>query len=267
MSKLWNDGRRFTGRVALVTGGGGVLGGATARALGAEGARVAVSFRTSREAADEVVAAIGAGGGEAFAVHLDVSDIASAEAAVAAVVDRFGGLDVLVNAAGRIDAADAVRFADADVDGLQTLLDTDVLGTMRMCQAARPHLEQSGSAAIVNFSGSYGNGVNQDNLVNSVAVGYSAAKGAIRGFTAALARDLAPRIRVNAVSPGAIAADWDLDWNIPPEHVTEALAMTPLGRLGEAAEIAETVLFLASDGGGYVTGQILQVDGGWVMPG
>ena len=94
------------------------------------------------------------------------------------MVERFGTVDVLVNAAGRIDAADAVRFDRSIPDAWDTLFRIDVKGTMLMCAAAVPHLRAAGGGAIVNFSGSYGNGVNQENLVNSVAVQYCAAKGA-----------------------------------------------------------------------------------------
>jgi 3-oxoacyl-[acyl-carrier protein] reductase len=128
-------------------------------------------------------------------------------------------------------------------------------------------MESAGRGAIVNFSGSYGNGVDQDNLINSVAVGYCTAKGAVRAFTASLARDLAPVIRVNAISPGAIEANWEADWDVDPAQLEQALQMTPLGRMGVPEEIAEATLFLASDGGGYITGQVLQVDGGWLMTG
>jgi 3-oxoacyl-[acyl-carrier protein] reductase len=174
---------------------------------------------------------------------------------------------VVVNAAGRIDPEDAVRFAESKEEAFAKLLDVDLLGTFRVCQAAAPHLRAGGNGAIVNFSGSYGNGTNQENVVNSVAVTYCAAKGGVRAFTTALARDLAPEVRVNAVAPGAIAANWEDDWEIPQEHVDEALAMTPLGRMGKPEEIAETVLYLASDGGGYTTGQVLEVSGGWILDG
>jgi 3-oxoacyl-[acyl-carrier protein] reductase len=264
----WNDGRRFAGRTVIVTGGSGALGGASAKAFAREGARVAISYRSGRDAAEGLVADIAAAGGEAIALPLDLgADAPAAESFVDAVVQRFGTVDVLVNAAGRIDAADAVRFDRVDPDAWDALFRVDVKGTMLMCAAAVPHLRAAGRGAIVNFSGSYGNGVNQENLVNSVAVQYCAAKGAVRAFTAALARDLAPEIRVNAISPGAIEANWEGDWGIPPEHVAEALAMTPLRRMGKPEEIAETVLFLASDGGGYITGQVLQVDGGWLLTG
>jgi 3-oxoacyl-[acyl-carrier protein] reductase len=263
----WNNGRRFEGKVAIVTGAGGALGGAVARALGREGAKVVVGYRSSADAAEEVVTAIGEAGSEGHAAQLDVLDQGSVDAFVAAAVDRYGSLDVVVNAAGRIDPADAVRFAESDVDAFAKLLDIDLLGTFRVCQAAVPHLKQGDGGAIVNFSGSYGNGVNQENVVNSVAVTYSAAKGGVRALTSAMARDLAPTVRVNAIAPGAIAANWEEDWEIPKEHIDEALAMTPLGRMGKPEEIAESVLYLASDGGGYTTGQVLEVSGGWILDG
>ena len=92
-------------------------------------------------------------------------------------------------------------------------------------------------------------------------------EGAIRGFTITLARDLAPEIRVNALAPGPISGEWETEWGVSPEHIEEAIAMNPLKRFGKPEEIAETVLFLASDGAGYITGQVIHVDGGWVMAG
>lgn len=263
----WNDGKRFAGRVAIVTGAGGALGGAVARALGREGAAVALGYRSSEESAAAVLAEIEAGGGSGHIARLEVTDAGSVADFVADVVERYDRLDVVVNAAGRIDPADAVRFSASDPAAFAQLLDVDLLGSFRVCQAAAPHLRATGNGAIVNFSGSYGNGVDQENVVNSVAVTYSAAKGGVRAFTSALARDLAPEVRVNAVAPGAIAANWEDDWEIPQEHVDEALAMTPLGRMGKPEEIAEAVLYLASDGGGYTTGQVLEVSGGWVLDG
>ncbi len=263
----WNDGHRFAGRVAIVTGAGGALGGAIARAFGREGANVALSYRRSNEAAEAAVSEIGAAGGTAFASHLEITEPDSVASFVNEVADRFGRIDILVNTAGRIDVSDAVRFADITPASWKALFDVDVFGTYLMCQSVVPHIRKSGGGAIVNFSGSYGTSSDQENPVTSVAVGYCAAKGAIRGLTASLARDLAPDIRVNAVSPGPIAANWEADWEISKESVEVALRQTPLGRMGEPEEIAETVLFLSSDGGGYITGQVLQVDGGWVLAG
>ncbi len=263
----WNDGKRFQGRVAIVTGAGGALGGAVARALGREGATVALGYRSSEESAKASLAEIEAAGAGGHAARLEVTDEASVAGFVADAAERYGRIDVLVNAAGRIDPADAVRFDASESAAFAQLLDVDLLGSFRVCQAAAPHLRDTGNGAIVNFSGSYGNGVNQENVVNSVAVTYSAAKGGVRAFTSALARDLAPEVRVNAVAPGPIAANWEDDWEIPQEHLDEALAMTPLGRMGKPEEIAETVLYLASDGGGYTTGQVLEVSGGWILDG
>jgi NAD(P)-dependent dehydrogenase (short-subunit alcohol dehydrogenase family) len=263
----WNDGRRFEGRVALVTGAGGALGGAVARAFGREGATVALAYHSSEDSARAALAEIEAAGSRGHVGRLEVTDRDSVEALVGDVADRYGRIDVVVNAAGRIDPDDAVRFADSRADAFAALLDVDLLGSFRICQAAAPHLRATGNGAIVNFSGSYGNGINQHNVVNSVAVTYCAAKGGVRALTSALARDLAPEIRVNAVAPGPIEANWEDDWEIPEEHVEEALRMTPLGRMGRPEEIAETALYLASDGGGYTTGQVLEVSGGWILDG
>jgi 3-oxoacyl-[acyl-carrier protein] reductase len=263
----WNNGRRFEGKVALVTGAGGALGGAVARAFGREGATVALGYRSSQEAAEEALREIADTGSQGHVAQVEVTDSGSVERFVADVADRYGRIDVVVNTAGRIDPDDAVRFSESNADAFATLLDVDLLGSFRVCQAAVPHLRATGNGAIVNFSGSYGNGINQENVVNSVAVTYCAAKGGVRAFTSALARDLAPEIRVNAVAPGPIAANWEDDWEIPQEHIDEALQMTPLGRMGKPEEIAETVLYLASDGGGYTTGQVLEVSGGWILAG
>jgi 3-oxoacyl-[acyl-carrier protein] reductase len=263
----WNDGRRFEGKVALVTGAGGALGGAVAQALGREGANVALGYRSSEDAAQAALEEIEGAGSSGHIGRLEVTDPESVERFVAEAADRYGRIDVVVNAAGRIDPDDAVRFAESREGAFATLLDVDLLGTFRVCQAAAPRLKRTGNGAIVNFSGSYGNGINQENVVNSVAVTYCAAKGGVRAFTSALARDLAPEIRVNAVAPGPIAANWEDDWEIPKDHIDEALAMTPLGRMGKPEEIAESVLYLASDGGGYTTGQVLEVSGGWILDG
>ncbi|HXY45175.1 MAG TPA: SDR family oxidoreductase [Acidimicrobiales bacterium] len=265
------EGTAWAGRLndtsVAVLGGSGVLGAAVVRACGREGARVAVGYRSSASVAESVVIDITAAGGAAFAQAADVTDATSLESFMAATNQRLGGIDVLVNAFGRIDAADAVRFSSTTSEAWEQLFRVDVEGTFLACRTALPYLQASRKASIVNFAGSYGNGTNQDNLVNSVSVSFCAAKGAIRGFTAALARDLAPHVRVNAVSPGMIEANWDADWNIPQQFLDEATAATPLRRLGTPDEIAETVVYLASSAGGYMTGQILQVDGGWLMPG
>ena len=267
VESIWNDGRRFTGRVALVTGAGGTLGGAVARGFGREGAAVVVGYRGSQESAQAVVADIVSEGGEACAVQVDVTDQSSVDQFVAQADRAYGRVDVLVNAAGRLDEADTVRFEAMSAEAATALLMVDVIGTMRMSHAVISLMRRHGRGAIINFSSTYGNGVNPDNPINWVPVTYCAAKGAIRGFTASLARDLAPAIRVNALAPGPISGNWEEEWGVSPEHIEEAKAMNPMKRFGDPREVAETVLFLASDGAGYVNGQVLHVEGGWVPAG
>ena len=228
---------------------------------------MAVGYRSSGTKAAELVADLEGRGAQAHAGHLDVTDQDSVDAFIAGVTERYGRLDVLVNAAGRLDEVDTARFSELDIGAASALLQVDVIGSMRMCHAVRPTMLDGGGGAIVNFSSTYGNGVNPDNAINFVPVSYSTAKGAIRGFTTTLARDLAPLIRVNALAPGPISGEWETEWGVAPEHVDEAIAMNPLKRFGKPEEIAETVLFLASDGAGYITGQVIHVDGGWVAAG
>jgi 3-oxoacyl-[acyl-carrier protein] reductase len=267
MGAQWNDGRRFEGRLAVVTGGGGTLGGAVATGFGSEGASVAIGYRSSRSQAAEVVAELEGRGGQAHCGHLDVTDQDSVDAFVAEIAERDGRLDVLVNAAGRLDEADTVRFSELDTAAASARLQVDVIGAMRMCHAVRPMMLESGGGAIVNFSSTYGNGTNPENAINFVPVTYSTAKGAIRGFTTTLPRDLAPEIRINALAPGPISREWETEWGVSPEHIEEAIAMNPLKRFGKPQEIAETVPFLASDGAGYITDQVIHLDGGWVVAG
>jgi 3-oxoacyl-[acyl-carrier protein] reductase len=263
----WNDGRRFSGRVALVTGAGGTLGGAIARGFGREGASVLVGYRQSQREAESAVAEIVDAGGAASAHQLDVTDQASVVHFVEQAETIYGRIDVLVNTAGRLDEADTVRFEHMSADAATALLAVDVIGTMRMCQAVIAPMRRRGRGAIINFSSTYGNGVNPENAINWVPVTYCAAKGAIRGLTTSLARDVAPEIRVNALAPGPISGNWEQEWGVAPEHIEEAKAMNPLKRFGDPREIAETVLFLASDGGGYINGQVIHVEGGWVPAG
>jgi 3-oxoacyl-[acyl-carrier protein] reductase len=267
VARVWNDGHRFSGRVVLVTGAGGTLGGAIARGFGGEGASVVVGYRRSQAAAESVAVDIAAAGGSACAAQLDVTDQASVERFVAEADTLYGRIDVLVNTAGRIDQADTTRFEDMSSDAATALLLVDVVGSMRMCRAVIPYMRRNRSGAIINFSSTYGNGVTPENPINWVPVTYCAAKGAIRGFTASLARDVAPEIRVNALAPGPISGNWEQEWGVAPGHIEEAKAMNPMKRFGDPREIAETVMFLASDGAGYINGQVIHVEGGWIAAG
>jgi 3-oxoacyl-[acyl-carrier protein] reductase len=134
----WNDGHRFSGRVALVTGAGGTLGGAVARGFGRGGASVLVGYRQSQKEAESVVAEIVAAGGAASAHQLDVTDQASVDRFVEQADTTYGRVDVLVNTAGRLDEADTVRFEHMSADAATALLAVDVMGAMRMCHAVMP---------------------------------------------------------------------------------------------------------------------------------
>lgn len=198
-----------------------------------------------------------------MSARVDVSDADSVRDFIAAASTFGEAPQVLVNAAGRLDAADTVRFSDLKLRDAGSLLDVDVLGTMRMCQEFVKVCDEA-SGSILNISSTYGNGVNPNNPINFVPVAYCAAKGAVRGLTVSLARELAPNIRVNALAPGPISGQWEEEWDVSGGQIEEALSMIPLGRFGQPEEIAATALFLLSDGAGFITGQVIHVDAGWL---
>jgi len=222
-----------------------------------------LGYRSSRTAAETVTREIIEDGGEAMACRLDVTVPDTVEACLESIVDRWGRVDVLVNTAGRLEAGDTVHLDSLDLTETSAPLDVDVIGTLQMCQAVLPAMP-SRTGATLNLSSTYGNGVNPDNPINFVPVAYCAAKGAVRGLTVAMARELAPGIRVNALAPGPISGQWAQEWDVSGGQVEEALRMIPLRRFGRPEEIAETALFLLSDGAGYITGQVVHVDAGWL---
>jgi NAD(P)-dependent dehydrogenase (short-subunit alcohol dehydrogenase family) len=156
VERIWNDGRRFSGRVALVAGAGGTPGGAVATGFGREGASVVVGYRSSQAAAEAVAAEIVSAGGAACAAQLDVTDQDSVDRFVAHAYESYGRVDVLVNTAGRLDEADTVRFEAMTAQAATALLMVDVIGTMRMCHAVIPFMRRHGRDVIINFSSTYG---------------------------------------------------------------------------------------------------------------
>jgi NAD(P)-dependent dehydrogenase (short-subunit alcohol dehydrogenase family) len=238
----------FDGLVAVVTGGASGIGAATAEQLRDRGARVAVLDRAFTAIADAAM----------LEVPCDVSDSASVDDAVAAVAQRLGALDVLINNAGIGAVGDATQNADAE---WHRVLDVNVVGIARMTRAALPLLLQSSHAAIVNTCSAVASvGVPQRAL-------YSASKGAVHALTLAMAADHVKQgIRVNAVTPGTADTPWVgrlLDQAPNPAIAAEALrARQPMGRLVTADEIAFAIAYLASPLSGSTTGTILAVDGG-----
>jgi 2-keto-3-deoxy-L-fuconate dehydrogenase len=238
----------FQGLVAIVTGGGSGIGLATARLLGARGARVAVLDLDPAAAAAEGAAPLVA----------DVTDEDSVGAAVAAAVGRFGGVDVLVNNAG-IGAVGTVE--DNPYEEWRRVLDTNLLGVVRTSRAALPHLRRSASAAIVNTCSIAATA----GLPNRAL--YSATKGALLSLTLAMAADhVREGIRVNCVAPGTVDTPWVrrlLEQAPDAEAELAALrARQPTGRLVSAEEVAAAIAYLASPLAAATVGSVVAVDGG-----
>ncbi|GAA0375635.1 SDR family oxidoreductase [Microbispora corallina] len=240
-----------TRRVAIVTGGSRGIGRGVAERLAADGYAVVVGYGGRADAAEQVVAAVGEAGGEAVAVQADVAD----EQAVARMFDlaeeRFGGVDVVVNAAGRMDLA---PLADYDLDVFDRLIRTNVRGTFVVGQQAVRRLRRGGS--IVAFSSSV------VGLAFPGYAAYAASKGAVEALTLILARELRGRdVTVNTVAPGPTATELFLEAN-DEERIAHLAAQPPLERLGTPEDIAEVVAFLASPAGHWVNGQVLRANGG-----
>ncbi len=236
----------------LVTGGARGIGRAVCEAFGRAGARVAVGYTSRPDAAEAVVAAVTAAGGQAFAAGGDVADRAAAESLVAGVVGRWGRIDVLVNNAGITRDTLLLRMKDED---WTRVLDVNLSGAFYCCRAAaRPMLKQR-FGRIVNVSSIAGLGG------NAGQANYSAAKAGLIGLTRTIARELAGRgITCNAVAPGWI--ETDMTAGMDERLVAGVRERVPVGRLGTPEDVAAAVVFLASQAAGYITGQVLAVDGG-----
>jgi 3-oxoacyl-[acyl-carrier protein] reductase len=251
----------LTNRVALVTGGSSGIGGAICRALAAEGARVGVGYRTSRPAADRIVAEIEASGGAARAVEHDLADRDSSRGAVAAVVETWGGLDILVTAAWATPGwgpPDALAEATPP-ERWEEQLRTNVEGTAFMVQAALPVMRAGGWGRIVLIS----SGAAEDGSAGLEQ--YGTAKAALHGLGRGLARGVGPAgILVNVVMPGLIATERHRR-TIPAPVLDGVAAQTPIRRLATEEDVAQVVVFLASAANGAVTGSEVRVSGGMRM--
>lgn len=243
------------GKTALVTGASRGIGRAVALKLAGEGAKVAINFAGSTSKAEAVKQEIEAQGGEAILVQADVSKADAVEDMVAKVQEAFGTIDILVNNAGITRDGLLLRMKEEDFDAV---INTNLKGVFHVTKVVSKLMMKKRTGRIVNMASVVG-------LVgNAGQTNYAAAKAGVIGFTKSAARELAARgITVNAVAPGFIHTDMT---DAMPEKAKEAtLATIPLKRIGEPEDVANAVLFLASDCASYITGQVFAVDGGMVM--
>ena len=243
------------GRLAIVTGGGRGIGRAVAVRLAAEGANVAISYRSNDDAAQETAEAVREAGVECEVFKGDVASPEDVQVLFEGVSDAFGRLDILVNNAGVTRDNLIMRMKEEEFD---EVLRTNLGGTYLCTRAALRPMIRARWGRIVNVSSVVG-------LVgNAGQANYAASKAGSIGFTKSVAREGAQRgITANAVAPGYV--ETELTGSLP-ENVKEAIrTQVPMGRFGEAQEVAEVVTFLAGEGAGYVTGQTIAVDGGMTM--
>lgn len=240
------------GKVALVTGASRGIGRAIALRLAQAGAGIALIYASNGQAAQEAAGQVEALGVRALALRADVSDFAQAQAAYAQVKEALGAPDILVNNAGITRDGLAMRMSQADFD---RVVQVNLNGAFYLTRAALPDFVRRRSGRIINITSVSGLDGNPGQA------NYAASKAGLVGLTKALAREVASRgITVNAVAPGFV--DTDMTAAMNPDTLAQALKLVPMGRAAQPQEIAGAVAFLAGPDAGYITGQVLRVDGG-----
>ena len=239
---------------AVVTGAGRGIGRAIAEAFAAVGAEVLVHYHSSEKSAQEVVETIQANGGNAWAAQADLTDSAQAKALFQQVEERWGALDILVNNAG--DLLQRSTIADFSDELIDQVIKLNVHTALYSSREAIPLLKKGTKASIVNVGSIAGHngGLNGATL-------YATTKGAIHTFTRGLAKELAPEIRVNAIAPGTIMTDFHRRHSTK-EGLERVAQNTPLKRLGHAEDMAAAVVFLCGEGASFITGEVIEINGG-----
>ena len=243
------------GKVALVTGASRGIGRAVALKLASEGAKVAINYAGSQGKAEEVKAEIEKMGGEAILVQANVADSAAVEEMVAKVLEAFGTIDILVNNAGITRDGLLARMKDED---FEAVVDTNLKGVFYCTKAVAKLMMKKRSGRIINMASVVGL------MGNAGQTNYAAAKAGVIGFSKSAAKELAARgITVNMVAPGFIDTDMTAAMTDKAKEMT--LTGIPLNRMGTPEDVANAVAFLVSDNASYITGQVINVDGGMVM--
>lgn len=243
------------GKIALVTGGSRGIGRATSIALAKEGVDVTFTYGSNEAAAQQTVADIEAAGGTAAAIRFDVGDAAACKSAVADLVKAKGALHILVNNAGVSIDGLLMRYKDEDLD---KIFRTNVHGPFYLARAAARPMMKAKWGRIIMMGSVVGE------MGNTGQAAYAATKAALDGMAKSMARELASRnITANVVAPGFIGTD--MTDSLPDEVKTGMLGAIPLGKMGEPEDIAQAVTFLASDAAKYITGHVLNVNGGMYM--
>ncbi len=245
----------LNGKTALVTGGATGIGRQICKTLANAGAMVVINYHSNKDDAEQLANEIIASGGQASFVRADVSNYADVEQMMSDTISKLGKLDILVNNAGVTADTLIVRMSEADFD---KVINVNLKGSWNCCKHAVRYMMKERSGKIINISSIVGI------MGNAGQTNYSASKAGVIGLTKSLAREVAKRgICVNAIAPGFIKTK--MTEVLSDDMINEYTRNIPLGRLGETEDIANVVSFLASELSGYITGQVINVDGGIVM--